>query len=105
MFKGHLLVVPRAHVVTLPDCRRRRSRPLFVAVQRSRDAVVAGLGDGRVRGRAEQRREPGGPARARARRAPHEGDGLRGFFWPRQKYAGDDEMADYADRLAASRLT
>jgi histidine triad (HIT) family protein len=30
------------------------------------------------------------------------GDGLRGFFWPRTKYADDDEMAAYAARLAAA---
>ena len=29
------------------------------------------------------------------------GDGLRGFFWPRTRYAGDDEAADYAARLTA----
>jgi histidine triad (HIT) family protein len=27
-------------------------------------------------------------------------DGLRGFFWPRQKYESDAEAADYAARLA-----
>ena len=32
------------------------------------------------------------------------GDGLRGFFWPRTKYADDAEMADYAARLRARRL-
>ena len=26
-------------------------------------------------------------------------DGLRGFFWPRTKYASDDEARDYAGRL------
>ncbi|HJV08077.1 MAG TPA: HIT family protein [Acidimicrobiales bacterium] len=26
-------------------------------------------------------------------------DGLRGFFWPRQRYAGDDEMAEVAARI------
>jgi histidine triad (HIT) family protein len=30
------------------------------------------------------------------------GDGLRGFFWPRQKYEGDEEMADYAARLRSA---
>ena len=30
------------------------------------------------------------------------GDGLRGFFWPRTKYASDDEAADYASRIAAA---
>jgi len=30
------------------------------------------------------------------------GDGLRGFFWPRQRYASEDEAADYARRIAAA---
>src|SRR5215831_4333470 len=30
------------------------------------------------------------------------GDGLRGFFWPRTKYASDDEAREYAGRLAAA---
>lgn len=30
------------------------------------------------------------------------GDGLRGFFWPRQKYASDAEAGEYADRLRAA---
>jgi histidine triad (HIT) family protein len=29
------------------------------------------------------------------------GDGLRGFFWPRTRYASEQEMQEYADRLAA----
>ncbi|WP_418608484.1 HIT family protein [Georgenia sp. SUBG003] len=27
------------------------------------------------------------------------GDGLRGFFWPRTRYADDGEARDYAARL------
>jgi histidine triad (HIT) family protein len=30
------------------------------------------------------------------------GDGLRGFFWPRTKYADDAERAEYADKLRAA---
>ena len=30
------------------------------------------------------------------------GDGLRGFFWPRTKYASDAEAQEYADRIAAA---
>jgi diadenosine tetraphosphate (Ap4A) HIT family hydrolase len=26
-------------------------------------------------------------------------DGLRGFFWPRTRYDGDDDLADWAGRL------
>jgi histidine triad (HIT) family protein len=29
-------------------------------------------------------------------------DGLRGFFWPRTKYANDEEAAEYAGRIAAA---
>jgi histidine triad (HIT) family protein len=29
------------------------------------------------------------------------GDGLRGFFWPRTKYASDEEAADYAAKIAS----
>ena len=30
------------------------------------------------------------------------GDGLRGFFWPRTRYADDAEAQSYAERLAAA---
>jgi histidine triad (HIT) family protein len=30
------------------------------------------------------------------------GDGLRGFFWPRQRYESDAEAASYADRVRAA---
>jgi histidine triad (HIT) family protein len=30
------------------------------------------------------------------------GDGLRGFFWPRQRYADEEEAAEYARRIAAA---
>jgi len=27
------------------------------------------------------------------------GDGLRGFFWPRQRYASEEDAAQYAQRI------
>ena len=30
------------------------------------------------------------------------GDGLRGFFWPRHRYASAEEATEYAARLAAA---
>jgi histidine triad (HIT) family protein len=30
------------------------------------------------------------------------GDGLRGFFWPRTKYASPDEAAEYAAIISAT---
>ena len=29
-------------------------------------------------------------------------DGLRGFFWPRQHYAGDEQMAEVAAAIRAA---
>ena len=102
VFKGHVLVIPRVHVVTLPELP---GRPARAAVRRGGPVLH---GDGRrarrrgLVGRGEQHREPGGAAPARARRAAPTGDGLRGFFWPRQKYDGEAEMAEYAARLRAA---
>jgi histidine triad (HIT) family protein len=97
VFKGHLLVVPRRHVATLPEL----STPLLtvLAVQRCAAAVVAGLG---AQGSWVAQNNVVSQA------VPHvhvhvvprtKGDGLRGFFWPRQRYADEDEMSDYARRL------
>ena len=30
------------------------------------------------------------------------GDGLRGFFWPRTKYASEQESVEYAARIAGA---
>jgi histidine triad (HIT) family protein len=30
------------------------------------------------------------------------GDGLKGFFWPRKKYANNEEMAATAARIVAN---
>jgi histidine triad (HIT) family protein len=30
------------------------------------------------------------------------GDGLRGFFWPRTKYADETEASEYAGKLRAA---
>ena len=42
VFKGHLLVVPRRHVATLPELSTPLLTSLFVAVQHSAAAVVSG---------------------------------------------------------------
>src|SRR5450755_5190588 len=99
VFKGHLLVVPRVHVATLPELSTPLLTSLFVAVQHCAAAVVSGLG---AQGSWVAQNNVVSQA------VPHvhvhvvprtKGDGLRGFFWPRQRYADDDEMSDYARRL------
>jgi histidine triad (HIT) family protein len=101
VFKGHTLVVPRRHVVTLPDLPRELLTPLFAAVQRVALAMVDGLG---AQGSfvAVNNVVSQSVAHLHVHVVPRtKGDGLRGFFWPRTTYDSDDEMADYAARLRA----
>ena len=99
VFKGHVLVAPREHVPDLLELPRTLMEPLLFTVQRIARAMETGLSaDGSfvaVNTKISQS-------------VPHlhlhvvprrKGDGLRGFFWPRQKYEGEAEMAEYATRL------
>ena len=102
VFKGHMLVVPREHIVTLGELPDPLLAPLFRAVQRCSEAVVTGLG---AQGSfvAENNVVSQAVPHLHVHVVPRtKGDGLRGFFWPRQKYADEDEMAAYAARLRAA---
>ena len=102
VFKGHVLVVPREHVVTLPELPERLLAPLFGAVARCCQAMVDGLGaDGSwvAENNVVSQAVPHLHVHVVPRRRK---DGLRGFFWPRQKYEDEAEMADYAGRLRAA---
>ena len=101
VFKGHVLLVPREHVVTLPDLPPPLRDPFLDAAQRLATAVVDGLG---AQGSFVAMNN------TVSQSVPHlhlhvvprtKGDGLRGFFWPRTRYADDAERADYAARLRA----
>jgi histidine triad (HIT) family protein len=99
VFKGHVLVIPRVHVVTLPDLPQELLAPLFGAVARCCTAVVEGLG---AQGSwvAENNIVSQAVPHVHVHVVPRtKGDGLRGFFWPRVKYDGEAEMADYASRI------
>jgi histidine triad (HIT) family protein len=99
VFKGHVLLVPRAHVVTLPDLPAELRAPFLESGQRLAAAMVDGLG---AQGSFVAMNN------TVSQSVPHlhmhvvprtRGDGLRGFFWPRTKYADDAEMQQYADKL------
>lgn len=101
VFKGHVLVVPRAHIVQLTDLPTASLPGYFGLVQRVARAVPEALG-------------ASGTFVAMnnivSQSVPHlhthvvprtKGDGLRGFFWPRHKYESDAEATDYAKRITA----
>lgn len=99
VFKGHVLLVPREHVGTLPDLPETLIVPLFSTAQRVADALTSGLG---AQGTfvAMNNVVSQSVPHLHAHVVPRtKGDGLRGFFWPRHKYA-DGEAAEYAERIA-----
>jgi len=100
VFKGHTLLVPRHHVVTLLDLPADLRDPYLAAGQRLAAAMVDGLG---AQGSfvAMNNTVSQSVAHLHLHVVPRtKGDGLRGFFWPRTKYV-DGEAEEYADRLRA----
>jgi histidine triad (HIT) family protein len=101
VFKGHTLLVPREHMLTLPDLPARLRDGFLEAAQRLSTAVVDGLG---AQGSfvAVNNVVSQSVAHLHLHVVPRtKGDGLRGFFWPRTKYA-DGEAGEYAARLRAA---
>ena len=101
VFKGHVLLVPREHVVTLPDLPAAQRDGFLAAAQRLAAAMLSGLG---AQGSFVAMNN------TVSQSVPHlhlhvvprtKGDGLRGFFWPRTTYAAG-ESAEYARRLRAA---
>jgi histidine triad (HIT) family protein len=101
VFKGHVLVVPRFHVVTLPELPEPLYSPFLGATSRVATAVVDALG---AQGSFVAMNN------VVSQSVPHlhthvvprtKGDGLRGFFWPRVRYA-DGEAAEFAAKLRSA---
>ena len=101
VFKGHVLLVPREHVDTLPDLPAQLRDGFLAAAQDLAVAVTEALG---AQGSFVAMNN------TVSQSVPHlhlhvvprtKGDGLRGFFWPRTTYA-EGEAASYAERLRAA---
>jgi histidine triad (HIT) family protein len=102
LFKGHVLVVPRAHVETLPDLPEADLAPLFGAVAHVAHAVEVALdahGSFVALNNKVSQSVPHLHVHVVPRRRK---DGLRGFFWPREPYASDAEREEFAARIAAA---
>src|SRR3954466_15632557 len=98
LFHGHTLLVPRAHVETLPDLPPESVGPFFTRAQALsvavRDAMEA-TGTFVAMNNVVSQSVPHLHCHVVPRRFK---DGLRGFFWPRTKYADDAER----DAVAAA---
>jgi histidine triad (HIT) family protein len=102
LFPGHVLVVPRTHHATLLDLPEPEVGPFFSVVRRVAAAVTTSMAAQGTFVAANN---------VVSQSVPHlhlhvvprtKGDGLRGFFWPRTRYATDAEMAEVAARIRSS---
>jgi histidine triad (HIT) family protein len=101
VFKGHVLVAPNAHLVTLGDLPAASLAPYFDFVQRLAVAVEATLGAGGTFVAINNKVSQSVPHLHTHVVPRTKGDGLRGFFWPRTKYASDDEARSYAEKIGS----
>ena len=101
VFPGHVLVVPRLHHPTLLDLPAEETGPFLRAVQRVAGAVTEAMGAQGTFVAANN---------VVSQSVPHlhvhvvprtKGDGLRGFFWPRRRYADHAEADAVAARIRA----
>jgi histidine triad (HIT) family protein len=99
VFKGHVLVVPLEHIVTLPDLPREHVGEFFADVQRVAALLPSALdADGTFV--ANNNIVSQSVAHLHVHVVPRRRkDGLRGFFWPRERYDAN-EIDDYAQRIA-----
>lgn len=99
LFLGHVLVVPKAHVVTLAELPAEMLAPFFTRVQAIARVLPVALG---AQGTFVAMNN------TVSQSVPHlhvhvvprtKGDGLKGFFWPRTKYPSDEAMTEAGEKI------
>ena len=100
LFPGHTLLVPRAHHETLADLPVEQLEPLFSRAQRLSSAMESVLGAAGSFVAMNNRVSQSVPHLHVHVVPRNRKDGLRGFFWPRTRYASEEEAAGVAARLA-----
>jgi len=100
LFPGHVLLIPKAHVPTLDDVPDALLAPLLGNARRLSRALVKALGaEGSFV--ASNNRVSQSVPHLHIHVVPRtKGDGLKGFFWPRGKYADAEAMESVRARIA-----
>lgn len=98
LFPGHVLLLPREHYITIGDLPEYLIKPFFANVQLLSKAVEKAM-DAQGTFVAMNNRVSQSIPHLHVHIVPrNRGDGLRGFFWPRQKYLTEEH------RLRVQRL-
>jgi histidine triad (HIT) family protein len=102
LFPGHCLLIPKKHYETLTDLPEDLIGPLFGNARSLAGAVEQAMGSEgsfvAINNRVSQ-----SVAHMHIHVVPRrKKDGLRGFFWPRQKYESEAEMERVQDTLRAA---
>ncbi|MEX0741605.1 MAG: HIT family protein [Phycisphaeraceae bacterium] len=99
LFPGHVLIIPRDHYPTLADLPDGRIGPIFTAakllartVQRALKAQGTFVAINNVVSQSVPHLHVHVVPRNR-------GDGLRGFFWPRNAYDSDQHRREVAEQI------
>jgi histidine triad (HIT) family protein len=93
LFPGHTLVIPTRHAITIADLTSDEVGPFFERVQRIAAAMPLALA---AQGTfvANNNIVSQSVAHLHVHVVPRrKGDGLRGFFWPRQRYSSGEAEA------------
>lgn len=102
LFPGHCLLMPRAHHETLGDLPDELVPPLFGAARRLAQAVEDAM-DAHGSFVALNNRVSQSVAHLHVHVVPRRRkDGLRGFFWPRQRYESPNQAAEVAASIRAA---
>ena len=102
LFPGHTLLVPRAHYETLADLPPDLVGPYFARAQRLSGVMETALGAAGSFVAINNKVSQSVPHLHTHVVPRNRKDGLRGFFWPRGRYASDDEAAAVAATLRAA---
>jgi histidine triad (HIT) family protein len=105
LFPGHVLLVPRRHIVTLADLPVAEVGPLFQTVQRLETAVERGMeaeGSFIAVNNIVSQSVPHLHVHIVPRRKK---DGLKGFFWPRASYRDDAHRRDTGEKIRAALVS
>ncbi len=102
LFPGHTLLVPREHHEALWDLPEELVEPYFANVRTLAAAVREAMGAQGAFVALNNIVSQSVPHLHTHVVPRNKKDGLRGFFWPRQKYASEAEAADAAERIRDS---